>query len=208
VTGVGIVQLPYEHLPFGTLKLTQYRLNVLCPKHFVRAPMTKLPFEKQYLTDPVERIKLDRAQGVAVSGDALLDAIEWSLGHRLVDSLREEVSKFSVPAVNRRGRPRSNNHLESLALGKVNARYPALLRKYEENGKRQCSAAGRVVPAKAEPTPSELAYTELLREMPKDFLNISWQALRNAHSAWKCAIADSEDYDAEIERLHPVPPDS
>jgi hypothetical protein len=170
--------------------------------------MKTIPFEKQYLIDPIERIKLDRAQGVAVSGNALLHAIEWSLGHRLDDSLREEVSEFSISAVNRRGRPRSDNHLESIALGKVNARYPALLQKYEEDAKRRCSAAGRGVLARAEPTPSELAYTELLQEMPKDFLNISWQALRNAHSAWKSAITGSEDYDAEIERLFAAPPDS
>src|SRR5882757_5009143 len=104
--------------------------------------MTKIPFEKQYLIDPVERIKLDRAQRVGVSGDALLQAIEWSLGRRLDDSLREEVSKFSISADNRRGRPRSGNHLESFALGKMNARYPALLQKYEEDAKQRCSAAG------------------------------------------------------------------
>ena len=170
--------------------------------------MTKIPFEKQYLINPVERIKLDRAQRVAVTGDALLHAIEWSLGHRLDDPLREEVSKFSISADKRRGRPRSCNHLENFALGEVNARYPALLQKYEEDAKQRCSAAGSGVLARAEPTPSELAYTEILRDMPKDFVNISWQALRNKHSIWKSAIIDSEDYDAEIDRRFSSSPDS
>jgi hypothetical protein len=167
--------------------------------------MTKIPFEKQYLIDPVERIKLDRAQRVAVSGDALLHAIEWSQGRRLDDPLREEVRKFSISADKRRGRPRSCNHLESFALAEVNARYPALLQKYEEDAKQRFSAAGSGVLARAEPTPSELAYTEILRDMPKDFVNISWQALRNKHSAWKSAITDSDDFDTEIERLFPAP---
>jgi hypothetical protein len=93
--------------------------------------MTKISFEKQYLIDPVERIELDRAQRVAVSGNALLHAIEWTQGRRLDDPLREAVRKFSISADTRRGRPRSCNHPESFALAEVNDRYPALLQDHE-----------------------------------------------------------------------------
>jgi hypothetical protein len=45
----------------------------------------------------------------------------------------------------------------------------------------------------AEPTPGELAYTEILQDMKADFPNIDWLALRNKHSAWKSGHFHSSD---------------
>ena len=60
-----------------------------------------------------------------------------------------------------------------------------------------------------------MAYTEILQEMKADFPNIGWEALRNKHTAWKNGHfhsvennIDSDDFDAEIERLFPRPPES
>jgi hypothetical protein len=57
-----------------------------------------------------------------------------------------------------------------------------------------------------------LAYKEILQDMKADFRNIDWQTLRNKHSAWNNGHfhssenhVDSEDFDAEIERLFPSP---
>jgi len=111
--------------------------------------MTKIPFEKQYLIDPVERIKLDRAQGVAVSGDALLHAIEWSIGQptgRLLCA--REVGKSSISAINRRGRATKQQSPGTLRVRKGGIhRYPALLQKYEEdanNGVQQQGGASQL----------------------------------------------------------------
>ena len=95
--------------------------------------------------------------------------------------------------------------------------YPALLQKYEGEAqqRRLLAAAEGTVLASAERTPSELAYTEILQEMKADFPNIGWEALRNKHTAWKNGHfhsaenhIDSDDFDAEIERLFPAPPES
>jgi hypothetical protein len=180
--------------------------------------MSKIPFEKQYLpVNPVEQILHKIAQGEAVPGDELLHAIEWSGGHQLDDRLRGVVSKFSVSAVKRRGRPINNKGREDFALEEVNARYPALLRKHEEEARQRrllAAAKGDVLPT-AEPTASELAYTEILnlKHMKRLFPSHEWQTLRNKHSAWNNGHfhpvendTDSEDYEDEIERLfHTVP---
>jgi hypothetical protein len=62
---------------------------------------------------------------------------------------------------------------------------------------------------------SERAYRTLARAMATDIGNIDWLALRNKHCKWKNGHfhpasnhIDSEDYDAEIERLFPAPPES
>ncbi len=127
--------------------------------------MAKIPFEKQRLpVNPVEQIVHKIAQGEAVSGDELLDAIEQSVDLQLAAPLRDIVRKFSVPAVKRRGRPSNHRGREDFALEEVNARYPALLRKHEEEAQQKrllAAAKGDVLPT-AEPTPSELAYTEIL----------------------------------------------
>jgi hypothetical protein len=181
--------------------------------------MSIIPIEKQFLTiNPIEQIEYKLAQREAVSGDELLDAIEQSEGHTLAPRLRDVVRKFSVSAVKRRGRPINSKGGEDFALEEVNAWYPALLRKHEEEARQRrllAEAAGDIL-ASAEPTPSELAYTDILnlRRMKRVFPNLDWQTLRDKHSAWKNGHfhpvendTDSEDFDAEIERQCPTPPE-
>jgi hypothetical protein len=182
--------------------------------------MSNIPFEKQvFPVDPVGQIEHKIAQGEPVSGDELLDAIEHSQGHPSVDRLRDVVRKFSVSAVGRRGRPRNSKGQEDFALKEVDARYPALLRKHEKEAeqRRLLAAAEGAVLASAERTPSELAYTEILDLKPMKVLfpNRDWQTLRNKHSAWNNDHfhpvendTDSEDYEAEIDRLYPSVPES
>ena len=99
----------------------------------------------------------------------------------------------------------------------VNDRYPALLQRYEEEARQRrllATEKGIVLPS-AEPTPSELAYTQILKDMPADFPNLTWDTLRNKHSAWKKGHfhpvendTDPVDYEDEIERLFPSKPQS
>jgi hypothetical protein len=179
--------------------------------------MSNIPFENQRLpVNLVEQIEHDIAQGKSVSGGLLLGALEQSAGHQLDDRLRDVIRTFSVTAVKRRGRPSNCKGREDFALEEVDARYPKLLRKHEEEAqqRRLLAAAEGTVLASAEPTPSELAYTKILQDMTADF-PIEWPALRNKHSGWNNGHlhsvenhVDSEDYDAEIERLFPAVPES
>ena len=181
--------------------------------------MSNIPSEKQvFPVDPVGQIEHKIAQGEPVSGDELLDAIEQSQGHQLDARLRLVVRRFSVSAVKRRGRPNNCKGREDFALKEVDARYPALLRKHEEEVRQRrllAAAKGDVLPT-AEPTPSELAYTEILNlsRMKHVFPNLDWETLRNKRSEWKNGHfhpvendTDSEDFDAEIERQFPTPPE-
>jgi hypothetical protein len=177
--------------------------------------MTNIPFEQQRLAvNPIEQIQWEIMQGNAISGDELLDAIERSLNHRLEDRLRDVVRKFSVSAVNRRGRPSNSKGREDFALAEVDDQYPGLLLEYEEKvqQERHSAAARNDIPSRTEQTASELAYREILQSMKPDFPNIDWLALRNKHSRWKTGRfhptdddVDSEDFDAEIERQFPKP---
>ena len=178
--------------------------------------MSNIPIEEQRLpVNPVEQIAHEIRQGEAVSGDELLHAIEWSGGH-MDDRLRDVVRRFSVSAVKRRGRPNNCKGREDFALKEVDARYPPLLRKHEEEARQRrlsAAAAGDIL-ASAEPAPRELAYTEILHSMRADFSSIDSGALGNKHSAWKNGHfhpvendTDSEDFDAEIERQFPAPPE-
>ena len=91
--------------------------------------MSNIPFEKQYfLPNPVADIEHKIAQGEAISGDELLDAIEHSQGHPLNDRVTKIVRSFSVAAVKRRGRPATKGR-DYFALADVDDRYPALLQK-------------------------------------------------------------------------------
>ena len=138
-----------------------------------------------------------------------------SQGHHLEDRLRDVIRRFSVSAVKRRGRPSKSKGREDFALEEVNARYPALLRKHEEEAqerKRLAAAEGTILP-RAEPTPSELAYTKILEVMQADFPKLDWQTLRNTRSEWNHGHfhptendIDSEDFEAEIERRFPAKP--
>jgi hypothetical protein len=181
--------------------------------------MSNIPIEEQRLpVNPVEQIAHEIRQGEAVSGDELVHAIEWSGGH-MDDRLRDVVRRFSVSAVKRRGRPNNCKGREDFALKEVDARYPPLLRKHEEEAQQKrllAAARGEVLPT-AEPTPSELAYTEILmlKHMKRLFPNHKWETLRNKHSAWNNGHfhpvendTDSKDYEAEIDRWFPSMPES
>jgi hypothetical protein len=179
--------------------------------------MSKIPFEKQRLqVDLVAQIEHEIALGNGMSGSDLLGAIEQSVNLQLAAPLRDIVSKFSIPAVKRRGRPSNHKGREDFALEEVDDLYPPLLRKHEGEAEKRrllAAAAGDVL-ATAESTPSELAYTEILNlnRMKRFFPNLDWQTLRNKHSQWKNGHfhsadnhVDSEDFDAEIERQFPAP---
>jgi hypothetical protein len=177
--------------------------------------MTNIPFEQQRLQlDPVEQIERKIAQGEAVSGDELLRAIDRPTGYQFNYRIRDLVRKFSVSAVKRRGRPSNCRGREDFALEELDDRYPALLLKYRgeaQQRRRSTAADGTILPVSERP-PTELAYREILQDMHTDFPNIDWEALRNKHSAWKTDHfhsaenhADSEDFDAEIERQFPAP---
>jgi len=177
--------------------------------------VTNLPFKKQLLpANPVEQIEHKLAQGEVVSGSELLAVIEQAQGRPLDDRLRDIVRRCSLAAVRRRGRPSNCKGREDFALKEVDERYPALLKQFEEEAEqRRLSAAadGAILP-KAAQTPSELAYTQILSNMKADFPNLDWRALRNKHSEWNNGCfhpvendVDSEDFEAEIERLFPGP---
>jgi hypothetical protein len=177
--------------------------------------MTNIPIEQQrLLVNLVEQLEQKIAQGEPVSGDELLDAIEQSQSHSLADRLRDVVRKFSVSAVGRRGRPRNCKGAEDFALEELNARYPAVLQKYQDEAqqRRRLAAVRSDIPPSAEPSPSELAYREILREMTADFPNSDWEALRNKHSAWNNGRfhsaenhVHSRDFDAAIKRQFRAP---
>src|SRR3954462_4914413 len=177
--------------------------------------MSNIPFEKQYLqVNLVDQIAWAIASGHGVSGEILLAAIEQAVGRKLPAPLPEIVSKASIPAVKRRGRPANCKGREDFALEEVDAHYPTLLRKYEQEARQRRSLAslGGHAQARAEPTPSELAYREILQDMKADFPGVNWEALRNKHSQWKNGHfhpadnhVDSEDVDAEIDRQFPAP---
>jgi hypothetical protein len=179
--------------------------------------MTNIPIKQRLQVDPVERIEWKIAQGIAVSGDELLQVIDRLEAYPLDDRTRDLLRKFSISAVKRRGRPHNCRGREDFALEELDDRYPALLLKYQgEFRQKRCSAAaeGTVLPV-SERTPSELAYSEILQEMQADFSNIDWLALRTKHSQWKKGRfhssenhTDSQDFDAEIERQFPTPKSS
>jgi len=177
--------------------------------------MSTIPFEKQrFPVDPIEQIERKIAQGNVISGDELLQAIEQSAGHQLDDRLRDVARKFGISAVKRRGRPGNCRGREDFAMAELDARYPALLRQREDEAQQRqhlAAAKGTALPD-AEPTPSELAYTQILKKMKADFPNMDWRSLANKHSAWKNGHFHSsenhvgyEDFEAEIDRLFPTP---
>jgi hypothetical protein len=197
------------------LLLTKINTNLLFSQPFCEDSMSNIPFEKQRLqVNLVDQLDREIAQGRGISGETLLAAIEQSLGHKLAAPLAEIVTKASIPAVKRPGRPTNSKGQEDFALEEVDARYPALLLAYEEKARERRSLAsvnGDEL-ARGESTPSELAYRKILQDMTTDFQSINWEALRNKHSAWKNGRfhpadnhVDSEDFDAEIDRQFPAP---
>jgi len=84
--------------------------------------MSKILFEKQrLLVNLIGQIERDMALGNGVSGSDLLGAIEQSVNLQLAAPLRDIVSKLSIPAVKRRGRPSNHRGREDFALEEVDA---------------------------------------------------------------------------------------
>lgn len=156
-------------------------------------------------------VQMRSAAGNAVAGDDLLLAIEQSIQQQLPEAVRDIVRRAIIPAMKTRGRPSQFGASLDLALEKLDQRYPALLR-YEQRKKDRLLKSGKA--AQKGDSPSILAYERLLRHM-KDEFPMSWEALKNMHSAWRNGHfhsaenhVDSEDHDAEIDRLFPSVPES
>jgi hypothetical protein len=114
--------------------------------------------------------------------------------------------------VKSRGRPTKFGAALDFALEKVDRLYPALLR-YEKRKKDGLLKSGKA--ALRGESPSMLAYERLLRHMKDEFGPMTREGLKNMHSAWRHGHfhsaenhVDSEDHDAEIDRLFPAPPES
>jgi hypothetical protein len=175
--------------------------------------MRRIPFSDQILpTDYLLSVQTSIQAGKLVSGGDLLRMIEQCTGQLLPEDARSGVRLALIPAVKTRGRPPKFGAPLDLVLEKVDQRYPALLR-YEKRKKGRLLKGGNAA-LKGE-SPSLLAYERLLRHMKDDFGPMTWEALKNKHSEWRNGHfhsaethVDSEDYDAEIERLFPAVPES
>jgi hypothetical protein len=162
--------------------------------------------------DHLAFVQMSIAAGDAVAGNDLLLAIEQSIQHSLPESVRDIVRQALIPAVKSRGRPTKFGAPLDFALEKVDQRYPALLR-YEKRKKDRLLKSGKAA-LKGE-SPSMLAYARLLRQMKDEFGPMTREGLKNMHSAWRHGHfhsaenhVDSEDHDAEIDRLFPATPES
>jgi hypothetical protein len=175
--------------------------------------MSKIPFADQILpTDYLLSAQTNIEAGKPVSGEDLLLAIEQSIQQRLPEAVRNVIRRAIIPAVKVRGRPSKFGASLDLALEKVDRRYPALLR-YEQRKKDRLLKSGKA--AQKGESPSLLAYDRLRKPISREFGPISREALSTMHSAWRNGHfhsaenhVDSEDYDAEIERLFPAVPES
>jgi hypothetical protein len=172
--------------------------------------MSNIPFQEQKLPpNHLAFVQASIAAGDPVAGDDLLLAIEQIVDGPLPEKAQNLLRLAVISAVKTRGRPTKFGALRDFALEKVDRRYPALLR-YEERRKQRLVNGGKTV-SKGAP-PSAIAYERLLRHMKNEFGPMTWEALRNMHSEWKNGHfhsaqnqTDSEDFDAEIERLYPAP---
>jgi hypothetical protein len=170
--------------------------------------MSKVPFRDQILpTDYLLSAQTNIAAGKLVSGDDLLRVIDQCCRQPLPEAARDVVRRAIVPAVKVRGRPSKFGASLDLALEKVDQRYPAL-RRYEERKKARFLKSGKAA-LKGE-SPSLLAYARLLWHMKDEFGPMTREALKNMHSEWRSGRfhsaendIDSEDFDAETERVFP-----
>jgi hypothetical protein len=171
--------------------------------------MPNIPIEQQILpADHLSHVQMSIQVGKPVCGDDLLLAIEQISGQPLSEVARNLVRRALIPAAKSPGRPSKFGAPLDFALEKLDQRYPALLR-YEKRKKDRLLKRGKAT-LKGE-SPSMLAYARLLRHMKVDFGPMSWEALKNLHSAWRRGHfhsaeneVESEDYDAEIDRLFPA----
>ncbi len=170
--------------------------------------MTNIPFSSQILpNNPLASVQACIRDGKPVSGADILLTIEQSIERQLPETVRNIVRRAIIPAVKTLGRPSKFGASLDLALDKVDQRYPALLR-YEERKKDRLLKSGKAV--QKGDSPSLLAYERLLRHMKDDFGPMTPEGLRNMHSLYRKGhfhpaenFIDSEDFDAEIERLLP-----
>jgi hypothetical protein len=175
--------------------------------------MTNIPIRAQILpTNSLASVQACIRDGKQVAGEDILFTIEQSIERRLPEAVRNIVGRAIIPAVKTRGRPSKFGAPLDLALEKVDRYYPELLR-HEKRKKDRLLKSGKV-PLKGE-SPSLLAYARVLRHMKDEFGPITREALKNMHSEWRNGHfhsaenhVDSEDYDAELERLFPAVPES
>jgi len=189
------------------LLLTKNHTNLLFSQYVCEDNMSKkyqiLP--PDHLTFVQTSVRLGRS----VAGEDLPLAIEQSIQQPLPEDLRNIVRQALIPTVKSRGRPAKFGAALDLALEKVDQRYPALLR-YEQRKKDRLLKSGKAA-LKGE-SPSLLAYARLLQHMKDEFGPMTREGLKNMHWKYRNAHfhsednhADSEDYDAEIDRLFPAP---
>ncbi len=175
--------------------------------------MSKIDIRDQVLPpDHLAFVQMSIAAGNPVAGDDLLLAIEQSIQQQLPETVRNIVRRAIIPAMKTRGRPTKFGVLHDLAVDKDDQRYAALLR-YEKRKKERRLKSGKA--AQKGDSPSILAYERLLRHMKDEFGPMSREALKNMHSAYRNGHfhsaenhVDSEDHDAEIDRLFPSVPES
>ena len=172
--------------------------------------MTKIDIKYQVLPpDHLTHVQTSVRTGKSVAGEDLLLAIEQGTQRSLPEDLRNLVRQALIPAVESKGRPKKFGAALDFALDKVDRRYPALLR-YEQRKKEHLRKSGKAA-LKGE-SPSLLAYGRLLRHMKDDFGPMTREGLANMHSKYRNGHfhpadnhVDSEDVDAEIDRLFPAP---
>ena len=175
--------------------------------------MTNIPIRAQIL--PKNSLAFVQAcirDGKQVAGEDILLTIEQSIERQLPEDVQNIVRRVIISAVKTRGRPSKFGASLDLALEKVDRRYPALLR-HEQRKKDRLLKSGKA--AQKGESPSLLAYDRLRKPISREFGPISREALSTMHSAWRNGHfhsaenhVDSEDYDAEIERLFPAVPES
>lgn len=171
--------------------------------------MSSIPFKKQKLPpNHLAFVQASIAAGDPVAGDDLLLAAEQILGVPLPEDARIFLRLANISAVKKRGRPRKFGASRDVALEEVDQLYPLLLRDEEEKKERLLKTGKSLQKGDS---PSLRAYGRLLQLMKRQFGPMTPEALRNMHSKWRNGHfhsaenqTDSEDFDAEVERLFPA----
>lgn len=124
-----------------------------------------------------------------------------------LDDVPPRFVRRDLPTLKRRGRPPNHPALQDFTLEQIDRIYPWLCRRLKADQAAQERNTDHVAT-------SERAYRLLAFWARERLLNIDWTTLRNKHTSWKRgylhreeSCTDSEDFDAEIERQFPRPPD-
>ena len=132
--------------------------------------------------------------GIPFDQQQLRNDPPWSVRHEL-------------PTRKRRGRPSNHPAQQDFTLEQIDRIYPWLCGRLRAHQAVQDRTTDHVAT-------SERAYRLLAFWARERLLNIDWTTLRNKHTSWKRgylhreeSCTDSEDFDAEIERQFPRPPD-